>query len=154
MNGKKKVDAQIWISFQATIINKFLFEIKNGGNHNTLRFGNEYLFSTLEKLQIQTKNNSNKITDYQQQSNSFLWLKSTLSTLSNQRTTMRLCYFCKGELKMTQQIHKNIYSYFVQRRWNNSKEKGSQTEIYWSQAAKFMNRTGKNESQKPKLHNA
>jgi hypothetical protein len=58
--------------FKRQVINKFLFEIKNGDNHNTLRFGNEYLFSTLEKLQIQTKYNSNRIIDYQQQSNSFL----------------------------------------------------------------------------------
>ena len=50
------------------------------------------------KLQIQTKSNSNRIIDHQQQSNSFLGLKSTLATISNQRATVRLCYFCKGEL--------------------------------------------------------
>ena len=106
------------------------------------------------KLQIQTKKNSNRIIDHQQQSNTFLRLKSTLATVSNQRTAVRLCYFCKGELKMTQQTHKNIYSSFVQRRQNNSKEKGFQTDIYWSQATKFRNRTRKNDPQKPQMHRA
>ena len=154
MNAKKKVDAQIWISFQATNINKFIFEIKKWRRWQHLTILKWILVLNTRKLQIQTKSNSNRIIDHQQQSNSFLWLKSTLATVSNQRTTVRLCYFCKGELKMTQQTHKNIYSSFVQRRRNNSKEKGFQTEIYWLQEEKFMNRTEKNESQKPKLNNA
>ena len=55
MNAKKKVDAQIWISFQATDINKFLFEINNGDDQNTLRFWNEHLFLTLEDYKFRPK---------------------------------------------------------------------------------------------------
>ena len=52
---KKKVDVQIWISFETTNINELLFEIKNRDDYETLRFWNEYLFLTLENYKFRPK---------------------------------------------------------------------------------------------------
>ena len=124
MNDKTKANAQIWITFQATITNKFLFKIKNEDNDNTLRFGNEDLLSTLEKLQIQIKYNSNRVIDYQEQSDSLLWLKTTLATLSNQETTVQLRYFFANENWKWLNKYTKTLQFFAQWRRNISKERG------------------------------
>ena len=145
MNDKKKANAQIWITFQVTVTNKFPFKIKNEDNHNTLRFGNEYLLSTLEKLQIQTKYNSNRVIDYQEQPNSLLWLKTTLATLSNQETTIQLRYFLQRRTENDSTNTQKHLQFFCTMEAEYQKGNGSQTKIYWLQTAKLMNRTEKNE---------
>ena len=55
IDAKNKVDVKIWISFQATNINKLFFEIKNRDDYDTLRFWNEYLFLTLENYKFRPK---------------------------------------------------------------------------------------------------
>ena len=66
---------------------------------NKERLGEEFLqklFQDIEKDTIERSNSADL--SHQQQLNYFLRLKSTLATVSNQRTTVRLRYFCKGEL--------------------------------------------------------
>ena len=54
------------------LLTSFFSKSKNEDNENTLRFGNENFLSTLEKLQIQIKYNSNRVINYQEQSDSLL----------------------------------------------------------------------------------
>ena len=105
---KRKLSA-IWIIFKVTLLTSF-FSRQNEDNDDTFRFGIENLLSTLEKLLIQIKYKSNSVIDYQEQSDSLLWLKTTLATLSNQETTVQLRYFFVKENWKWLTIHKNIYS--------------------------------------------
>ena len=92
MNDKTKAKRKSKLFFKATLLTCF-FSRQNEDNDETLRFGIENLLSTLEKLLIQIKYKSNSVIDYQEQSDSLLWLKTTLATLPNQETTVQLCYF-------------------------------------------------------------
>ena len=106
---KRKLSANLNYFFKATLLTSF-FSRQNEDNDDTLRFGIENLLSTLEKLLIQIKYKSNSVIDYQEQSNSLLWLKTTLVTLPNQETTVQLRYFFVKENWKWLTIHKNIYS--------------------------------------------
>ena len=109
MNYKKKAKHKSELFFKATLLTSF-FSRQNEENDDTLRFGIENLLLTLEKLLIQIKYKSNSVIDYQEQSDSLLWLKTTLATLPNQETTVQLRYFFVKENWKWLTIHKNIYS--------------------------------------------
>ena len=112
MNDKKKAKRKSELFFKATLLTSF-FSRQNEDNDDTLLFGIENLLSTLEKLLIQIKYKSNSVIGYQEQSNSLLWLKTTLVTLSNQETTVQLRYFfVKENWKWLKKYIKNIYSSF------------------------------------------
>ena len=78
--------------FKATV--STIFSSKNE-KKTRRRFAilNWKLLSTLEILLIQIKYKSNSVINYQKEEDSFPWLKTTLATLSNQRTTVQLRYF-------------------------------------------------------------
>ena len=71
MNDKKKAKRKSELFFKATLLTSF-FSRQNEDNDDTLLFGIENLLSTLEKLLTQIKYESNKVIDYQEQSNSLL----------------------------------------------------------------------------------
>ena len=130
-----------------TLLTNF-FSRQNEDNEDTLWFGMENLLSTLEKLLIQIKYKSNNVIDYQEQSDSLLWLKTTLAILSNQETTVQLRYFFVKENWKWLKIHKNIYS-SLHNGGGIMARKGVSTEVYWLQKAKLLNRVEKSE-EKPK----
>ena len=109
MNDKKKAKRKSELFFKATLLTSF-FSRQNEHNDNTLLFGIENLLSTLDKLLIQIKYKSNSVIDYQEQSDSLLWLKTTLATLPNQEMTVQLRYFFVKENWKWLTIHKKNYS--------------------------------------------
>jgi len=147
VNDKKKAKHKSELFFKATLLTSF-FSRQNEDNDDTLWFRIENLLSMLEKLLIQFKYKSNNVIDYQEQSDSLLWLKTKLATLPNQEMTVQLCYFFVKENWEWLTIHKNVYS-SLHNRGRIMERKGVYSEVYWLQTAKLLNRAEKSEK-KPK----
>ena len=148
MNDKRKLSANLNYFSKRQLLTRF-FSKKNEDNDDTLRFRIESLLSTLEKLLIQIKYKSNSVIDYQEQSDSLLWLKTTLATVPNQETTVQLCFLFVKENWKWLTIHKNIYS-SLHNGGRIMARRAFPTEVYWLQTAKLLNRAEKSE-EKPKF---
>ena len=144
---KRKLMHKSELLFKRQLLTSF-FSRQNEDNDDTLRFGIEKLLSTLKKLLIQIKYKSNSVINYPEQSNSLLWLKTTLATLSNQETTVQLRYFFVKENWKGLKIRKLFYS-SLHNGGRIMARKGVSTEVYWQQTAKLLNRVEKSE-EKPK----